>query len=154
QNNGPALTSPGQGHNFRQLPHNLDAEQGLLGALLVDNRALERVDFLRPDHFYAPAHQRIFEAIARLSERGQTASPVTLKSYFEKDADLEPVGGAEYLVDLAASIISTINVEDYARNIYELHLRRELIALGENIVNDAYDHKIDREATRAIEEAE
>lgn len=154
-NTGPVLTSPANAGNFRQLPHNLDAEQGLLGALLVDNRSLERIgDFLRPEHFFHPAHQRIFDAIVRLVERGQTASPVTLKTYFEKDADLAPVGGADYLADLAASIVSIVNTEDYARNIYELHLRRELIALGETIVNDAYDHKIDREATKAIEEAE
>lgn len=153
QNNTP-LTTPG-GAAFRQLPHNLDAEQGLLGALLVDNRAMERVtDFLRAEHFYAPAHQRIFEAIHRLIDRGQTASPVTLKTYFEKDEDLAPVGGAQYLADLASSMVTIINAEDYGRTIYELHLRRQLISLGENIVNDAYQHTLDRDAQNAIEEAE
>ena len=74
---------------YRQIPHNIEAEAGLLGALLVDNRALERTsDFLKADHFFAPAHQRIFTAISKLIERGQTANPVTLKAYFEQDSDL------------------------------------------------------------------
>lgn len=149
------LTSPGQGPGYRQLPHNLEAEQGLLGALLVDNRALEKIgDFLRPEHFYAPPHQRIFQAIQRLSERGQTATPVTLKTYFEKDEDLKDVGGAQYLADLAAAMVTIINTDDYARNIYELHLRRELIGLGETIVNESYDHSLDHDATSTIETAE
>lgn len=79
---------------YRLAPHNQEAEQGLLGALLIDNRALEKVtDFLRPEHFFMPAHQRIYDAIIKMNDRGQSATPVTLKNYFEKDADLEHVGG-------------------------------------------------------------
>ena len=141
--------------HYRTLPHNTEAEQGLLGALLVNNRALEKVgDFLRPEHFFAPAHQRIFEAIAKLADRGQTASPVTLKSYFEKDEDLAHVGGSEYLADLASSVITIVNTEDYARTIYDLHLRRELISLGEDIVNDSFSYSLDKDATATIEVAE
>ena len=122
--------------HYRVLPHNLEAEQGLLGALLVDNRAYEKIgDFIKPEHFYSPAHQRIFTAVQQFIDRGQIASPVTLKGYFEKDADLKDVGGAAYLADLAASIVSTINTEAYGRTIYDLHMRRELIALGEEVVN-------------------
>lgn len=151
---GPQQTQSADGSPYRLLPHNLEAEQGLLGALLIDNRALERIDFLRPHHFFAGAHQRIFEAISRLVERGQTASPVTLKSYFETDEDLAQVGGAAYLADLAASVISVVNVGDYGKTIYELHLRRELITLGEDIVNESYAHTLDRNATNTIEFAE
>jgi len=140
---------------YRLLPHNNEAEQGLLGALLIDNRAMERVgDSLKPEHFFAPAHQRIFAAILKLVERGQTASPVTLKSYFEKDEDLAPVGGAEYLAELAASAMTVINAEDYARTLYDLHLRRQLITLGEDIVNDSYSHTLERDADKIIESAE
>ena len=139
---------------YRILPHNMEAEQGLLGAILVDNRAYERVDFLRPEHFYAPAHQRIFEAIRLLLDRGQTVSPVTMKGYFEQDEDLAKVGGAGYLADLAASVISIINTHDYGRTIYELHLRRELITVGEEIVNDSHTHDLDRDAMNVIESAE
>lgn len=140
---------------YRMLPHNAEAEQGLLGALLIDNRALERIqDFLKPEHFFISAHQRIFQAISRLVERGQTASPVTLKSYFEKDEDLAPVGGAGYLADLASSAVMVINTEDYARQLYDLHLRRQLITLGEDIVNESYSHTLDRDANNTIEAAE
>ncbi|WP_435640541.1 replicative DNA helicase [Micavibrio aeruginosavorus] len=140
--------------NYRTLPHNLEAEQGLLGALLVDNRVLERIDFLKPAHFFHPAHQRIFEAIQRLIERGQTASPVTLKGFFETDSDLSSVGGTQYLADLASAVITVISATDYALNLYDLHLRRELIALGEDVVNDAFEQTIERDATKAIEMAE
>lgn len=139
---------------YRILPHNLEAEQGLLGALLVDNRAMEKIDFLRPFHFFAPAHQRIFEAIQKLTDRGQTASPVTLKSYFETDADLTQVGGSEYLADLASSVVSVINAADYAQSLYDLHLRRELITLGEDVVNSAYELKLDKDAMATVELAE
>ena len=73
---------------YRILPHNQEAEQGLLGALLVDNRGIEKMgDHVRAEHFFMPAHQRIFTAIQKLIDRGQTASPVTLKNYFESDED-------------------------------------------------------------------
>ena len=143
--------SPG----FRVMPHNMEAEQGLLGALLVDNRAMEKIgDFLRAEHFFLPAHRRIFDAIQKMIERGQSASPVTLKVYFEKDAELAGVGGAEYLAELAASVITVINTEDYGRSIYDLHLRRELIALGEEMVLSAFEHSIDADANTAIEATE
>ena len=140
---------------YRLLPHNLEAEQGLLGALLVDNRSLEKIsDFLKDVHFYAPAHRRIYDAIAKLIDRGQTASPVTLKGYFEKDEDLAHIGGAAYLADLAASVVNIINVKDYAKTIYDLFLRRELITLGEDIVNESYEHTVERDAVSTIESAE
>lgn len=140
---------------YRTLPHNLEAEQGLLGALLIDNRGLEKVtDFLKPPHFFVPAHQRIFTSIMTLVDRGQNASPVTLKNYFEKDEDLKDVGGAEYLADLAANVVSIINTEDYARSIYDLYMRRELIMLGEDIVNDSYDINLDADSNSTIQMAE
>jgi replicative DNA helicase len=133
----------------------MEAEQGLLGALLVDNRALEKVqEFLKPAHFYAPAHQRIYEAIFILIDRGQTASPVILKGYFEKDSDLAQVGGPAYLADLASSVVTIVNAADYGRMIYDLFLRRELIALGEDIVNESYDQTLDADINTTITGAE
>jgi replicative DNA helicase len=149
ESSNPSVVRP-----YRVLPHNLEAEQGLLGALLVDNRAMEKIDFLKPAHFFAPAHQRIFEAIIKLTDRGQTASPVTLKGYFETDADLTQVGGAGYLADLAASVVTVINANDYAKSIYDLHMRRELITLGEDVVNDSYELTLDKDAFSTIELAE
>ncbi|MCC7305094.1 MAG: replicative DNA helicase [Alphaproteobacteria bacterium] len=137
------------------LPHNIEAEQGLLGVLLIDNRALEKFgDFLKSGHFFLPAHQRIYETIIRIIDRGQNASPVTLKNYFEKDDDLKDVGGAQYLAELAASVVSVVNAEDYARTVYDLHLRRELITLGEEVVNEAFEHRLEVAAKDTIEMAE
>lgn len=140
---------------FRSLPHNIDAEQGLIGMLLIDNRHMERVsDFLRPDHFFQPVHGRIYEAIGKMIDRGQSASPVTLKGYFEKDDGLADVGGARYLAELASEVPLLNNAADYGQTIYDLFLRRELVTVGEDIVTDAYDQNIDRDATKAIETAE
>lgn len=150
-----SFSKAGEEPQLRSLPHNLDAEQALLGMLLIDNRHLERVsDFLRAPHFFQPPHQRIYDAICKIVDRGQNASAVTLKGYFEKDEGLAPVGGAKYLVELQHETPLINNAADYARTIYELHLRRQLILLGEDIVNDAYEQSVDRDATNAIEEAE
>lgn len=149
------FTSEPDEKSYRILPQNMDAEQALLGALLVDNRGLEDIsDFLKPAHFFVPVHQRIYETIITIVERGQNASPVTLKNYFEKDNELKDVGGAEYLAELAANAVNIINTHDYAQALYDLHLRRELITLGENIVNEAYDIRLDKEATDTIEQTE
>src|SRR5690606_10011632 len=140
---------------YRTMPHNDEVEQALLGALLVNNRSLEKVsEFLKPEHFYNPVHGRIYDAIVKFVERGQDASPITLRSFFEKDQDLAQVGGGQYLADLAAHIISVVNVEDYGRTVYELHLLRALISLGEDVVNDAYSHDIDKSAADQIEQTE
>ncbi|MFN3826187.1 MAG: replicative DNA helicase [Micavibrio sp.] len=152
--NAPALTGIAE-RAYRVMPHNIEAEQGLLGALLVDNRVMERVgDTLKSHHFFHPAHQRIFAAIQKLIDRGQTASPVTLKGYFEQDQDLAQVGGAEYLAELAASVISIINAEDYARTVQELHMRRELILVGEDVVNESFQQKLDEEPLKVLQKAE
>jgi replicative DNA helicase len=140
---------------YRTPPANIEAEQALLGAILVNNAAFHRVsEFLRPEHFAQAVHGRIFEAIGKLIERGQIANPVTLKSMFDQDGALAEIGGAAYLVRLAAAVVTIINSEDYGRTIHDLHLRRQLISIGEEVVNDAYTHDLDREAPQQIEEAE
>ncbi len=116
------------------LPHNQDAEQGLLGCLLIRNAALDDIAYMRPEHFYMPAHQRIFQAIINHVSGSRNASPVTLKNYFEKDEDLKEVGGAQYLADLAGSVVSTLNVPHYAQQILELYTRRGLIAMAGDII--------------------
>lgn len=145
----------GEEPEYRTPPHNLEAEQALLGALLTNNRALEKVsEYLRPEHFVDPAHGRIYGAIVRLVERGQMANPVTLKGYFADDPDLVEAGGPEYLVQLAANVVTVVNAEDYGRTLYDLHLRRQLITLGEAVVNEAFRHDLDVSAVDQIEEAE
>ena len=93
-------------------------------------------------------------AISKLMERGQLANPVTLKNLFEQDDALQEVGGAQYLSRLAASVVTIINAEDYGRTIHDLFLRRQLITIGEDVVNEAYQHDLDRLAVRQIEQAE
>lgn len=136
-------------------PHSIEAEQALLGALLHNNFAFEKVgEFLRPEHFSDPAHGRIYEAISNLISRGHIADPITLKEYFDRDNALTDVGGGHYLAQLAANLISIINTEDYGRKIYDFYLRRQLIDVGEGIVNEAHTYDLDVMATDQIELAE
>ena len=145
----------GDGDSYRRPPVNYEAEQALLGAILANNRAYEKVsDFLRPDHFADETHGRIFEACGKLIERGQIANAVTLKNLFEQDEGLAEVGGAQYLAKLQSSYVTIINAADYGRTIHDLYLRRELIALGEDVVNDAFEQDLDVSAVQQIEGAE
>jgi replicative DNA helicase len=151
----PAERKDAAGPGYRSPPHNYEAEQGLLGALLVNNAAYERVgDFLRPEHFADPAHGRIFAAIGKLVDRGQIANPVTLKTLFDQDGALTEVGGAQYLVKLAASVVAIVNAEDYGRTVHDLFLRRQLIAVGEEMVNEAHKAELDVTGKDQIELAE
>ena len=139
----------------RVVPHNIEAEQALLGAILVNNIAHERVsEILEPEHFYDPVHGRIYGAITTLINRGQIADSKTLRGLFESDPALASLGGAQYLGDLAASVITIINAEDYARLIHDLFLRRQLIVLGEDVVNEAYKHDLQKPASNQIEVTE
>ncbi|GLQ07584.1 replicative DNA helicase [Sneathiella chinensis] len=151
-------TSSSEGYSavkFRSLPHNPDAERDLLGAILVNNEAASKVGgFLRAEHFFEPVHARIFDAATLLIERGEIADPVTLKAYFDRDEALSEIGGAQYLAHLAASATTIINAENYGRIIYDLALRRELINLGEDIVNTAYESDLNQTANSQIEDAE
>lgn len=136
-------------------PHNFEAEQALLGAILANNRALERVaEFLRPEHFADPVHGRIYDACQTLATRNQIANPVTLKTYMGADQGLQELGGDAYLARLAAAAVTIINAEDYGRLVFDLHLRRELIAVGEDMVNEAFDPDIENPALGQIEVAE
>ena len=153
---GGDTTQGGQGsHPFRTMPHNLEAEKGLLGAIFINNRAYETVsDFLRPEHFAYAQHGRIFEAAAKLIERGQIADPVTMRRFFEADENMTDIGGPAYLAELAASAVTVINAGEYGRQVYDLYLKRELIGLGEDVVNKAYGGEVEEKATDQIETAE
>jgi len=140
---------------YRTLPHNFEAEMALLGAILTNNRAYEKVsDFLRAEHFYDPAHARIYGAAERLIEAGQIADPVTLKNYLEHDGSLEAVGGTQYLARLAASVVTLVNAQHYGRAIHDRYLRRQLISLAEDVADRAYDFDLETAATGQIEQAE
>lgn len=140
---------------YRTVPHHIQAEQAVLGAVLVNNEAVNRVaDYLLPEHFYEPVHKRIYEAVLKQLDRGYIANPVTLKNYFDKDDALADVGGAEYLARLAGRATSIINLETYGRIVYDMYVRRNLITVGEDIVNNAFDEEVGRSAKEQIEQAE
>jgi len=140
---------------FRAAPHNIEAEQALLGALLVNNEAFYRVsDFLEPQHFFEPIHQKIFELGASLIRAGKVASPVTLKTFLPPDLDVAGLTASQYLARLAAEATTVINAEDYGRTIYDLATRRALIIIGEDMVNVAYDAPVDFPPREQIEDAE
>ena len=144
-----------EAEGFRTPPANIEAEMGLLGAILINNRAYERVsEFVGPDHFSDEFHGRIFEACARMIERGQRADPTTLKYFFDSDEAYRAVGGAQYVARLAANATTIINAQDYGRLIHDLHLRRELIGLGTDVVNEAFVDDLEMGATDQIEAAE
>ena len=139
----------------RQLPYDVDIEQALLGAILVDNYSLERVSTtLKPEHFYDPLHQRLFDAIERMWAKGHSVTPLTLKAMLEQDAGLAEVGGQAYLINLARASPALPNVRDYARILADLATRRELIRIGEDIVNSAFEAPIEVSPAEQLEEAE
>jgi replicative DNA helicase len=141
--------------SLRIPPHNYEAEQALLGALLANNHVFDRVnEFLQPEHFADALHGRIYEAIGKLIERGQIANILTLKNLFDQDAALIDAGGAQYLARLANAVVTIINAEDYGRTVHDLYLRRQLISLGEEVVNEAFRIDLDMPASDQIEHAE
>src|SRR5690349_17893753 len=116
---------------FRSAPHNIEAEQALLGAILVNNEAFYRVsDFLEPRHFFEPAHQKIYEIGSSLIKAGKVASPVTLKTFLPAEADIGGMTVSQYLARLAAEATTVINALDYGQTIYDLATRRALIEIG------------------------
>lgn len=138
-----------------KLPQNLEAEQALLGALLANNKAYEKVsEYLKPQHFADSIHAKIFEVMAKLIQKGHVANVITLKDYFQQEGTLNEVGGHKYLIKLADSSSPLTNVEYYAQFIYDKYLRRELINTGFEIVNEAMKEDIDSDANEQIESAE
>jgi replicative DNA helicase len=140
---------------FRSAPHNIEVEQALLGAILVNNEAYYRVsDFLEPEHFFEPLHQKIYKDIGSLVRSGKTATPITLKTFLPADLDVAGLNANQYLARLATEATTVINAGDYGRTIYDLALRRSLIGIGEVMVNTAYDAPVDLGPQQQIEEAE
>jgi len=121
------------------MPTNVEAEQGLLGAILMDNRAYERVsDFLLPEHFSEPMHARLYEAAGKLIAAGRVANGVSLKNLFDQDKD-----GAGYLARLVTSVISVVNAADYGRTILECWRRREIVAIANEMTEAALSGRED-----------
>ncbi len=137
------------------LPHNVEAEQQLLGAILTNNDIYDRIAaIIEGAHFYEPVHARIWEVAASRISKNALASPVTLKAFLEDDEGLKELGGAKYLARLAGAAISSFAAKDYAQMIYDLAIRRELIGLGRDISAKAGSVNVDSEPKEQIVEAE
>ncbi len=137
------------------MPHSIEAEQQLLGAILTNNDIYDRVaSVIGPKHFYDPVHARIFEIAAARIAKNNLASPVTLKAFMEDDEGLKELGGPAYLVRLAGAAISAFAMRDYAQMIYDLAVRRDLIQLGRDIAAKAAQVDVASEPREQIVEAE
>ena len=138
----------------KKQPSNLEAEQALLGSILVNNDIIDEIsNIINPISFYDPAHTKIYEVIEVLNNKGMIANPITLKNYFEKDNMLNEVGGTEYLVKLTRFSGSTKQAVDYAKVIHEMYLRRELILISDNLSSDTLNSR-DQNAEEIIENTE
>ena len=145
----------GEAPRLRELPRNLEAEQRLLGAVLYNNLAYTKVsDFLTAEHFYEPLHQRIYAACVAVIEKGQIANPITLQHLFETDPAMVELGGPQYLMRLANSAVTVAYADHYGKIIFDLHLRRQLIQIGDQVMADAGNFSTERDATTQIEQAE
>ncbi|MBW0145561.1 replicative DNA helicase [Sphingomicrobium clamense] len=144
------------GSNAEQkLPHNVEAEAALLGALMIDNRLVEDVQMkLRAHHFYEPLHGRIYDQILKLTDKNMVANPVTLKPLFEADEPMKEVGGPAYLAKLTGSGASVIGAKDFAAQVYDLALLRSLVGVGRELVEGAMDTSEDVAPLDQIERAE
>tara|TARA_B100000965_G_scaffold382749_1_gene381361 strand:- start:165 stop:1586 length:1422 start_codon:yes stop_codon:yes gene_type:complete len=138
----------------KKQPSNLEAEQALIGSILVNNDIIDEVStIINPSSFYDPAHTKIYEVIETLNNKGMIANPITLKNYFEKDNMLNEVGGTEYLVKLTRFSGSTKQAVDYAKIIHEMYLRRELVLISDNLSSETLNTK-DQSAEKIIESTE
>ena len=139
----------------RSLPQNILAEQSFIGALLLDNEVMDRLEIpLRAEHFHDPVHGQIYEAAARLIGRGQLANPVTLKAFFANSTAFGDDGADAYLGDLVDGVISVSDAPNYADVVHEAYLRRELVRISDQVTHDAQNPDLERPAMTQIEAAE
>jgi len=145
---------PAEEKTLRLAPHNVEAEQALLGAILVNNEAFYRVsDFLEPEHFYEPIHREIYEVAAKFIRAGKAADPITIKTHLPESL-MPDMTMPQYLARLASEATTVINAADYGKAIHDLALRRALILIGEEMVTTAYDAEVDQPPEKQIEEVE
>lgn len=139
----------------KNILHNIEAEQALLGALILDNDLMDNIpDYFMASHFAGELHGRIYEVIRRMREIGSVADPITISSSLQGDPLFQKADGQKYIVDLVDVVIGLSNVPDYAEIIYDLYLRRQIVLIGDGAINDARDIKSEIKATNVIEETE
>ena len=138
-----------------KLPSNIEAEQSLIGSVLVNNDIIDEIsNIVNAGKFFDPIHRKIYEVVENLNSKGMIANPITLKNYFENDAGLSEVGGVDYLVKLTRFSSSTKQAIDYAKIVHEMYVKRELIFISEGISDEAKDDQIEKTGENIIEDAE
>ena len=143
--------------NVDKQPSNIEAEQALLGSVLVNNDILDEVsNYINNEKFYDPGHKKIYKIIEELNAKGMIANPITIKNFFENDNQdsLKDVGGSEYLVKLTRFSSSTRQAIQYSKIIHENYVKRELISISEEITSSSSNDDIDKTAEDIIEDAE
>ncbi len=140
---------------LRNPQYNIEAEQLILGSIITNNEVLNQVaDFLRAEHFYEPIHQKIFAAINNILEKGMSASLLSVDSFLSKDPNYIEHGARNYTANLVANSVTIINSLEHAKIIYDLFLKRNLIKIGEDVVNNTYESTLEKNAAELMEEAE
>ena len=139
----------------KKLPSNIEAEQSLIGSVLVNNDIIDEIsNIINSQKFFDPSHRKIYETIENLNNKGMIANPITLKNYFENDSSLTDVGGVDYLVKLTRFSSTSRQAIDYAKLIHEMYVKRELISISDNISEQSLDDEIDKTGENIIEDAE
>ena len=138
-----------------KLPSNIEAEQSLIGSVLVNNDIIDEIsNIVNAGKFFDPIHRKIYEVIENLNNKGMIANPITLKNYFENDSGLTEVGGVDYLVKLTRFSSSIKQAIDYAKIIHEMYVKRELILISDGISDQAKDDQAEKTGENIIEDAE
>ena len=142
-------------NQFKELPNNIEAEQAVIGSILVSNDIFDDVSIIVDNKkFYDPVHQKIFAAIENLISKGMLANPITLKNYFENDNSLAELEGHEYLVKLTKFSTTTRQTIEYSKIVYDMHIRRELIKISETMTENASNKILDLPGNKIIEDSE
>ena len=138
-----------------EIPSNIEAEQHLLGSVLVNNDIIDEIaNTINSEKFYDPIHIKIYEVIENLNSKGMIANPITLKNYFEKNQGLDEVGGVDYLVKLTRFSSSVKQAIDYAKIVHENYVKRELVKISQLIKDDTLNIDEDKSSDTIIEDAE
>ena len=139
----------------KKLPSNLEAEQSLIGSVLVNNDIIDEIsNIVNPAKFFDPIHRKVYQVIENLNNKGMIANPITLKNFFENNNGLNEVGGVDYLVKLTRFSSSTKQAIDYAKIIHEMYVRRELVGISDNISEDSQSEENEKTGENIIEDAE
>ena len=129
-------------NDFKELPNNIEAEQSVIGSILLTNEIFDEVNtILSSKNFYDPMHQKIFSAIENLIFKGMLANPITLKNYFENEKD--EINVPEYLVKITKFSTSARQAIEYSKIIYDMFVRRELIKISEQMIDNAKENNLD-----------